>query len=136
MVPMRFKVGFVTFLSCLALMLVLFASTGVASASKGVANMNAQWGTFIQQHGLSFNGTLNAAQTSLERHGYQIFNSTAANDGMVLGRLGDVIVQVTCRPLNDGRTYVIVSAFSEDASAAEQARNIIRQDIQNTINID
>ncbi len=98
--------------------------------------MNAQWGTFTQQHGLSFNDTLNAAQTSLERHGYQIFNSTAANEGMVLGGLGDVIVQVTCRPLNDGRASVIVSAFSEDGSAAEQARNSIRQDIQNTINFD
>jgi len=98
--------------------------------------MNAQGGTFTQQHGLSFNDTLNAAQTSLERRGYRIFNSTAANEGMVMGGLGDVIVQVTCRPLNDGRTYVIVSAFSEDPSAAEQARNIIRQDIQGTINFD
>jgi hypothetical protein len=106
------------------------------SYSKGAQNMNAQWGTFIQQHGLSFNNTLSVAQTSLERHGYQIFNSTAANEGMVLGGLEDVIVQVTCRPLNDGRTYVIVSAFSEDASAAKQARNSIRQDIQNSINFD
>ncbi len=76
--------------------------------------MNAQWGTFTQQHGLSFNDTLNAAQTSLERRGYRIFNSTAANEGMVMGGLGD----------------------SEDPSAAEQARNIIRQDIQGTINFD
>ena len=98
--------------------------------------MNAQWGTFTQQHGLSFNDTLNAAQTSLERRGYRIFNSTAANEGMVMGGLGDVIVQVTCRPLNDNRTYVIVSAFSEDPSAAEQARNTIRQDIQNEVRID
>src|SRR6266487_4178631 len=90
-------------------------------------HMNAQWGTFTQQHGLPFNDTLNTAQASLQRHGYQIFNSTATNEGMVMGGLGDVIVQVTCRPLNDGRTYVIVSAFSEDASAAEQARNLIRE---------
>jgi len=99
-------------------------------------HMNAQWGTFTQQHGLPFNDTLNTAQASLQRHGYQIFNSTATNEGMVMGGLGDVIVQVTCRPLNDGRTYVIVSAFSEDASAAEQARNLIRQDIQNAIRFD
>src|SRR3989442_1361453 len=32
MVPMRFKVGFVTFLSCLTLLLGLFFSTGIASA--------------------------------------------------------------------------------------------------------
>ena len=35
--------------------------------------MNAQWGTFTQQHGLSFNDTLNVAQASLQRRGYQIF---------------------------------------------------------------
>jgi len=98
--------------------------------------MNAQWGTFTQQHGLAFNETLNAAQGSLQQHGYQIFNSVAANEGMVMGRLGDVIVQVTCRSLNDGRTYVIVSAFSENAALAEQARNTIRQDIQNVAIID
>jgi hypothetical protein len=53
-----------------------------------------------------------------------------------MGGLGGVIVQVTCRPLNDGRTYVIVSAFSEDDPTAEQAHNTIRQGIQNTVNID
>ncbi len=32
MVPMRFRVGFVTFLSCLTLLLGLFLSPGIASA--------------------------------------------------------------------------------------------------------
>jgi hypothetical protein len=98
--------------------------------------MNAQWGTFVQQHGLSFNDTLIAGQNSLQSHGYQIFNAVASNEGMVMGGLGDVIVQVTCRSLNDGRTFTIVSAFSEDPSAAEQARNTIRADIQNTVRFD
>ena len=98
--------------------------------------MNAQWGTFVQQHGLHYQLTLNVAQLSLERHGYQIYVAQDQNENMIIGALGSVIVQVTCQPLNDGRTYVIVSAFSDDASAAEQARNTIRQDIQNQVQID
>jgi hypothetical protein len=97
--------------------------------------MNAQWGTFYQAHGMPVSFTLETAQSSLQNHGYKMFNSVAQNERMVMGGLGDVIVQVTASSDSHG-TYVIVSAFSEAEPAAEQARNLIRQDIQNATLID
>ncbi len=97
--------------------------------------MNAQWGTFYQAHGMPVSFTLETAQDSLKNHGYNIVNAVSANDRMVMGLLGDVIVQVTASSDSHG-TYVIVSAFSEAEPAAEQARNLIRQDIQNATLID
>jgi hypothetical protein len=60
MIPMRFKVGFVTFLSCLTLLLGLFTSTGIASAhtvqahqaqtSASVSTVDRCYRIFIRRH--------------------------------------------------------------------------------------
>ena len=60
MVPMRFKVGFVTFLSCLTLLLGLFFSTGIASAhsvqahqaqtSASVSTADRCYRVFVRRH--------------------------------------------------------------------------------------
>jgi hypothetical protein len=94
--------------------------------------MNAQWGSFTKPN--SWGTCLSFGQDSFRRRGYEIFGQ-GDGDYMIVGRRGEVIVQVTAVP-QQGNTWVSVSAFSPDAGAAEQARNTVREDIVRTQIID
>jgi hypothetical protein len=94
--------------------------------------MNAQWGTFTKPH--AWGTCLSFAQDSFRKHGYEVFGQ-GDGDYMIVGRNGNVIVQVTSVP-QSGNSWVCVSAFSPDAGAAGQARDTIRTDIVRSQTID
>jgi hypothetical protein len=104
----------------------------VAELAEG-KNMNAQWGTFTKPYKL--NTCLTFASDAMQKQGYQIWDTAGDGDYMVIGGTGDVIVNVTCVP-QQGNTWIAVSAYSTDPSAAENARNTVRQTIVEKVLID
>lgn len=96
--------------------------------------MNGQWGTFTRNSSAA--AMLTEAESAMRARGYQIFNAASVNDSMVIGGNADVLVQATSMQTGPDRTFNIVSAFSQDASIAEQARNAIRDGMPNITSID
>jgi hypothetical protein len=96
--------------------------------------MQGQWGTFTRPG--SVHDLLTEAENAMRSRGYQIFNSVSNNNSMVIGGAGDVLVQATSIDIGNNETFDIVSAFSEDAGAAEQARNSIRDAMRGVVIID
>lgn len=95
--------------------------------------MNVQWGTFHRSGNVG--DLLNEAETAMRGQGYQVFNPANSNNSMVIGGNADVMVQATAMSGGTGLTYLIVSAYSPDASTAEQARNTIRDGIKDLFNL-
>ena len=97
----------------------------------------AHWGTFTKSTNPApgVTGTqlcLQFAETALRRFGFQIFDpADQSGDFAVLGRTGDaeIIVHVICVPLAPTNTWITVSAFSNNFTAAAEMRNLIRTEI-------
>jgi hypothetical protein len=96
--------------------------------------MNGQWGTFKRRG--TVHDLLAEAEQAMQAQGYQVFNSLANRNSMIIGGRGDVLVQATSMSDGPGGTFNIVSAFSEDPGAAEQARNSIRDAMRDVVIID
>jgi hypothetical protein len=96
--------------------------------------MNVQWGTFTRNGSVS--DMLGEAERAMRGVGYQVLNSAGNNNSMVIGGNADVLVQATSMSTGPNQTFNIVSAFSQDASIAEQARNAIRDGMPNVIFFD
>ena len=96
--------------------------------------MQGQWGTF-HRHG-SVRDLLGEAEQAMRSRGYQVFNPVSSNNSMVIGGTGDVLVEATSMSVGNNETFNIVSAFSDDGSAAEQARNAIRDAMADIVIID
>jgi hypothetical protein len=79
--------------------------------------------------------TLSIAEDALTRANFQVFFNAQQGGFIVIGGNATVIVAVSVAPLADG-TFVAVTATSENGSAAEQARNQVRQLIQEIVPID
>jgi len=94
--------------------------------------MDVQWGTFHRSG--SVQDLLVEAEQAMSGNGYQIFNPVSNNNSMVIGGNANVIVQATAMSTNQG-TFLIVTAYSDDASTAEQARNTIRDGIKDLFNL-
>jgi hypothetical protein len=97
-----------------------------------------QFGTFIKAASLS--NTLSFAEDALARSNFQVFVN-AQQGGFqqggffVIGGNAQVIVTISCAP-QDGGTFVAVTAASENSTAAELARNQVRQLIQEEVLFD
>lgn len=71
---------------------------------------------------------LASSQGLMQNSGWQIINSYANNNGMVIGGLngaGNALVQVTASATN-----VIVTAYAEDTNTAERDRDFIVRSIR------
>jgi len=95
--------------------------------------MNVQFGTFNRAG--SVNDLLVEAEQAMRGNGFQVFNPVSSNNSMVIGGNADVMVQATAMSIGQGETFLIVSAYSDDASIAEQARNTIRDGIKDLFNL-
>jgi hypothetical protein len=105
-----------------------------STPTDGSTTMNGQWGTFTRRG--SVHDLLAEAEQAMHAQGYQVFNSLANRNSMIIGGRGDVLVQATSMSAGQGETFNIVSAFSEDPGAAEQARNSIRDAMRDVVIID
>jgi hypothetical protein len=77
--------------------------------------------------------SLNFARTALEREHLKILYQ----DGNTLIAGNDnVIAQVSCSPVDKAKTWVVVSAYSNDSSLAEGTRNRVREYVVKTVLID
>jgi len=95
--------------------------------------MNAQWGTFRRKG--SVHDLLVEAEDAMRGQGYQVANPVSNNNSMVMGGNDSVLAQATATSTGPEETYLIVSAFSQDASTAEQARNTVRDGIKDLYNL-
>jgi hypothetical protein len=97
--------------------------------------MFVDWSTFHKNN--NSNTCLGIAFGAVGHQGYNVFNSDWPHEFTIFcGKGADLLAQVTCVPLSDHETYVIVSAYANDASTAELARNSIRDEIINTVPFD
>jgi hypothetical protein len=95
--------------------------------------MNVQFGTFKRKG--SVHDLLVEAEDAMRGNGFQVFNNVGSNNSMVIGGNADVMVQATAMSTGPEETFLIVSAYSQDASIAEQARNTIRDGIKDLFNL-
>jgi hypothetical protein len=95
--------------------------------------MNVQWGTFHRVGEPT--GLLQEAENGMRSLGYQIYDPFTSNDSTVIGGNGNVIVQATGWDVGDGRSYLVVSAYSADAGLAEDARNRVRDSVRDLYNL-
>jgi hypothetical protein len=79
-------------------------------------------GSFSKSSTVEF--CLISAKAAMGVQGLAILNG---DNHTILGGNDDVIVQVSCSSNSDGSTWVVVTAFSNNSSTAEGARNSIRQ---------
>jgi len=92
------------------------------------------WGTFDKP--MDFHEVLSIGENAMTRRGMKIWDTASDGDYIVIGSMGDLVVQVTTVPQGGSPTWVAVTAFSTDSAEAEQARNDIRTTIVNTVNFD
>jgi len=90
-------------------------------------------GTFTKAASLS--NTLSIAEDALARAHFQVFFNAQQGGFIVIGGNAQVIVSISCAPQDSG-TFVAVTATSDNSSAAEQARNQVRQLIQEIVIFD
>jgi hypothetical protein len=95
-----------------------------------------QWGTLVKETPSRASGVtsvqfcLEIAETALRRFSLRVFDPADQNFDFAVGGIRDdldVIVQVVCVPLDEIRTWMIVSAASSSSLQAEGLRNLIRQ---------
>jgi hypothetical protein len=73
---------------------------------------------------------LQLAETALRRFNLRVFDPADQQFDFAVGGIRDdldVIVQVVCVPLDESRTWMIVSASSSSGLQAEGLRNLIRE---------
>lgn len=94
------------------------------------------WGTLVKETPLRASGVtsvqfcLEIADTALRRFSLRVFDPPDQKLDFAVGGIRDdldVIVQVVCVPLDEIRTWMIVSAASSSSLQAEGLRNLIRQ---------
>jgi hypothetical protein len=73
------------------------------------------------------------AKNALSKYNYAVLFD---NNNTVLGGDDHVVVEVVCAPRNDGGSLATVSAFSNDSTTAEAARNNVRTYIAGAVCID
>jgi hypothetical protein len=89
-----------------------------------------QWGSFSK--GFSMQESLQTAEEAMHAQGFQILETK----GIVrIGDKANVILQVSCAPIDANSTAIVVSAYSNDSSAAELARNEVRTYILGAANL-
>jgi hypothetical protein len=117
----------------LALIVLASVSLIVPATARGQAPTRpaGHWGTFTKN--ASLNDSLRFASDALRSKGYKLDET---HGYIRIGETPQVIVQVACIPLPDGRTSVTVSAYSSDSATAEKARNTIREYIVKVVKID
>ena len=88
--------------------------------------VSVMYGSFHKD--ASFGSCLSIASGALSRRGYRVFEPADDRDYHVQASWDghDVIVNVTCVPEGNNRTWIAVSAYSSDGAVAEQERNAIR----------
>lgn len=91
-------------------------------------------GTFSKN--ADVNTCLSFAKDSFARRGFKTL--LAGDPYTVIGGAADgsVLIQVTCVPQSAGTSWVIVTAYSDNGSLAETARNNTRSDIEAEVLID
>jgi hypothetical protein len=114
-----------------ALSLVVTVASGLSSAdvASAASRPAAHWGTFTKA--VSLNSCLSMARKALYDQGYQYQNA----DYMVMGFRDTVAVSVVCVPRAQN-TWVAVTAYSDDSTTAELARNRVREQIVRMVSFD
>jgi hypothetical protein len=96
--------------------------------------MVVHWGFFNK--GLHIGSCLAISENAMQQEGLQVFDGSKASGFLVVGGAGNVMVTTACEQQADGSTRIAVIATSTDSSAAELARNRIRERIVNAVVID
>lgn len=91
--------------------------------------MYVVWGTFVKPS--SPVGCLTVAQQALVSQGLQVFKGVDGADYLVVGGNNAVTLTIVCVP-QQGSTWMVVSASSENPVTATQARDLIRGIIEST----
>jgi hypothetical protein len=101
-------------------------------------DLNLHWGTFVKTiprtapNATSVQVCLEISETALRRFNFSVFDpADQTGDFAVAGRgpspSAEAIVQVVCVPLDKTRTWIIVSAYSNNTTLSEQSRNLVRE---------
>jgi hypothetical protein len=90
--------------------------------------MYVVWGTFVKPS--SPMGCLSAAEQALVAQGLQVLKGADGADYLVVGGNNAVTLTIVC-VAQQGNTWMVVSASSENPDTATQARDVIRAMIEN-----
>jgi hypothetical protein len=96
--------------------------------------MSAHWGTFTKEW--NYRECLSAASNAVTDYSLKLYDEAGDGDYIVIGARNDLVVQVTCVPQGERRTWLAVTAWSPNSATAEQARNTIREKIVRLVHID
>lgn len=115
----------------LAILIALSAIVAIPASSSAATRPNVHIGGFRKV--ASVKACVSCALTAANQQHYTVFFKDTFT---VLAGNNQVIVQVSCAPLKDGTTFVMVTGYSSDSATAEAARNQVREIIVKCVSFD